>query len=118
VRAIPVTVVETVVFQRTASRIMTEAEIGTLIDFVARNPMAGDVMKGTGGLRKLRWRLMDRGKRGGARIIYYVHDAEMPLYLLLAYSKSSTADVSAAELRRLMAITAEVLERRKEKRRT
>lgn len=105
-------------FQPTASRIMTEAEIGTLIDFVARNPMAGDVMKGAGGLRQLRWRLMGRGKRGGARIIYYVHDAEMPLYLPLAYSKSSAADVSAAELRRLMAITAEVLERRREKRRT
>jgi hypothetical protein len=96
---------------------MTDAQIDDLIDFVARNPLSGDVIESTSGLRKLRWRLSGRGKRGGARIIYYYHDADMPLYLLLAYSKSSMADVSATELKRLMAIAGDVSRRRKEKRR-
>jgi hypothetical protein len=111
----PITVVETAVFQRTAQRIMREPEVGGLIDFVARNPLAGDVIEGAGGLRKLRWRLAGRGKRGGARVIYYFHDAEMPLYLLLAYSKAATENVSADELRRLRLIAEEVQQRRKAK---
>lgn len=114
-RTAPITVVETAVFQRTALRIMTETEVGALIDFVARNPVAGDVIEGTGGLRKLCWRLAGRGQRGGARVIYYFHDAEMPLYLLLAYSKASTENVSADELRRLMVIAEEARQWRKAK---
>jgi hypothetical protein len=96
---------------------MTEAQVDDLIDFVARNPLSGDVIESTGGLRKLRWRLSGRGKRGGARIIYYYHDADMPLYLLLAYSKSAMADVSTTELKRLTAIAEQISTRQKEKRR-
>lgn len=114
----PITVVETAVFRRTALRIMTEPEVGDLIDIIARNPLAGDVIEGSGGLRKLRWRLAGRGKRGGARVIYYYHDAEMPLYLLLAYSKPSTENPSVDEVRRLMFIAEEAQRRRKAKSRT
>lgn len=42
-----------------------------LVDYLAYNPTAGDLIQGTGGVRKLRWALQNRGKRGGARVLYY-----------------------------------------------
>lgn len=51
----------------------------------------------TGGVRKLRWALAGRGKRGGARIIYYYHNEELPLFLLAAYAKNEKANLSKAE---------------------
>jgi hypothetical protein len=57
----------------------------------------GDVIAGTGGIRKLRWALKGRGKSGGARVIYYYHDARIPLYLLDIYAKNEQANLSLAE---------------------
>src|SRR4029079_18035830 len=65
-----------------------------LIDYLARNPTAGDLIPGTGGVRKLRWGLEGRGKRGGARVIYFYHGVVMPLFLLSAYAKNERADLS------------------------
>jgi hypothetical protein len=105
----PVAVCETPVFRRAALAIMPESALEALIDYLARNPLAGDVIAGTGGLRKIRWVLPGRGKRGGARIIYYYHDAAMPLYLLLAYAKAASKDIEPVERRRLMAFVGELL---------
>ena len=55
-------------------------------------PVAGDLIPGTGGVRKLRWGLDGRGKRGGARVIYFHHGAAMPLFALTAYAKNERAD--------------------------
>ena len=68
-----------------------------LIDFLARNPLAGDVIAGTGGVRKLRWALPGRGKSGGARVIYYFHDERIPLFLLDAYAKNQQDNFSHAQ---------------------
>jgi len=73
---------------------MDENERALLVDYLAYNPTAGDLIPGTGGVRKLRWRLAGRGKRGGARVIYYYHSARLPLFALTAYAKSVQADVS------------------------
>jgi hypothetical protein len=59
-------VVETAEFVAGARRVLTEAERLELIDFLAANPRAGDLMPGTGGARKLRWGATGKGKRGGA----------------------------------------------------
>ena len=105
----PVAVSETPLFRRSALAIMPEAAIEALIDHLARNPLDGDVVPGTGGLRKIRWVLPGRGKRGGGRVIYYYHDADMPLFLLLAYAKSASKDVEPGEKRRLMTLVGELL---------
>jgi hypothetical protein len=55
------------------------------------------MIEGTGGVRKLRWRLGNAGKRSGARVIYYYHDPEMPIYLLAVYSKSEMITLSEVE---------------------
>lgn len=93
----PVTVCELPEFRRAAERFMADAEIEALCDFFARNPMAGDIIRGTGGVRKLRWALSGRGKRGGARTIYFFQDERYPLMLLTTYPKNVKEDLSAAE---------------------
>jgi hypothetical protein len=63
------TVIETPVFQRMAGDVLLDAERSLLIAWIAGNPLAGDVMPGAGGLRKVRWQRQGMGKRGGARVI-------------------------------------------------
>ena len=69
----PITVAETQAFARSAAKIWNEAELAELVDYVAHNPESGDVIQGTGGVRKLRWGKVGSGKRGGARVIYFYY---------------------------------------------
>lgn len=108
----PITVSETTAFHRSVSAIMGAEEIEALVDFVARNPTAGAVIEGTGGIRKLRWQRPGMGKRGGARVIYYYHDDTMPVLLLLAYAKGVADDLTVDQKRRMAALVAELMERR------
>ena len=94
-RTRPITVAETQAFARSAARIWSEAELAELVDHVARHPEAGDVIPGTGGVRKLRWGRSGSGKRGGARVIYFYHRPDCPLYLLLPYAKAQATDLPA-----------------------
>ena len=80
-----------------ASAIFDDDERATLIAFVAANPEAGRVIRETGGIRKLRWAARGKGKRGGARVIYYFHNESLPIFLLSAYAKGEKADLSRAE---------------------
>ena len=93
-RAVPLCVVETPEFLSATRKLMDDGERALLIDYLAYNPSAGDLIQGTGGLRKLRWGLQTRGKSGGARVIYFYHDAGMPLIALTAYAKNERADLS------------------------
>jgi hypothetical protein len=97
-------VVETPMFLRSAEKIWRDDERMALIDYVAANPEAGDVIPGTGGVRKLRWGRAGTGKRGGARVIYFYHNAGMPIYLLLAYAKAQATDLSGDDKRAITAI--------------
>jgi hypothetical protein len=89
---------------------MSEEDRQALIDHLARYPIAGDVVPGTGGVRKLRWGLQGRGKRGGARVIYFFHDAEMPLFALTAFAKGERADLSQSDLKALRHLTRVLVE--------
>jgi len=92
-----ITVVETPEFLTASSELFDEDERTLLISYLAAHPFAGDLIAGTGGVRKLRWGVAGRGKRGGARVIYYVHSERLPLFLLTAYARNVRADLSAKE---------------------
>lgn len=68
-----------------------------MVDYLAANPMAGAVMQGTGGVRKMRWGRQGHGKRGGVRVIYYFHSERMPLYLLTVFAKNERENLTMAE---------------------
>lgn len=98
------TVAETPTFVRQTEKLFSEQEKRELIDFLAANPLAGDEIPGTGGVRKVRFAASGRGKRGGARVIYYYLDKTMPLYALLAYAKNDKGDMTPAEKRAVSAL--------------
>jgi hypothetical protein len=92
-----ITVAETPEYLRCAERLLSAAERADVVTYLAAHPRAGDLMQGTGGVRKLRWALGGRGKSGGARVIYYFHSEAMPLYLLTVFGKNERANLSKAE---------------------
>ncbi len=100
------TVAETPIFSRQTDKLFSEDEKRELIDFLAGNPLAGDEIPGTGGVRKVRFAASGRGKRGGARVIYYYLDGTMPLYALLAYAKNARDDMTPDEKRTVAALAA------------
>ena len=110
------TVAETPIFSRQAAKIFDEDQKRELIDFLATNPEAGDEIPGTGGVRKVRFAASDRGKRGGARVIYYYLDETMPIYALLVYAKNVKTDMNSNEKRAVSALAAELKKAWKEKR--
>ena len=88
------TVVETAVFARRADKLLTTDERDELVAFLATNPSAGDLIEGTGGVRKVRFAAQGKGKSGGVRVVYYFVPEDGPLYALLLYAKSKQADMS------------------------
>ena len=107
---IPVTVVETPEFLSTTRKLLNDEERAQLVDFLALNPDAGDLIAGTGGVRKVRWALPGRGKRSGARVIYFYHDAGMPLFALTAYAKNERSDVSQQDRNDFKRFTSQLVE--------
>jgi hypothetical protein len=91
------TLVEMPEFTENAGKSFSEEQRYELLTYIADNPECGDVMPGTGGVRKLRWSLPGRGKRGGSRVIYYYHDQNMPILLITMYPKNAKSDLSQAE---------------------
>ena len=115
-RTVPISVVETPEFLLATRKLMSEGERALLVDYLAYNPVTGDLIPGTGGVRKLRWGLEGRGKRGGARVIYFFHDTGMPLFVLTAFAKNERADLSQQDrndFRQLTALLAEAFKRRR-----
>lgn len=91
-------------YSRLADKLLTAQERQDLIDYLAEHPKDGDIMEGTGGVRKLRWRRGGQGKSGGVRVIYYHHDELMPLYLLTLFAKGDRANLSKAERNELASL--------------
>ena len=81
-------------YKRRADELLSEAEQDALIDVVAYDPTCGVVIPGTGGLRKLRVAAGGSGKRGGARVIYYFYNEDVPLLLMAIFAKNEKADLS------------------------
>jgi hypothetical protein len=92
-----ITVAETSEYSKRAAKLLAENERAGLISFLAAHPSAGDLMEGSGGVRKIRWARGARGKSGGVRVIYFYYNEGMPLYLLTIYGKSEKDDLSDGE---------------------
>jgi len=103
------TVVELTEFQRKSSKLMSADEIYSVINYLADHPAAGDIMQGTGGLRKLRWSAHGKGKSGGVRVIYYFHNESLPLFLLTVFGKGEKANLTKAERNDLAKLTSILL---------
>ncbi len=103
------TIVETQEFLSGARRVLSDAERFALIDFLAANPMAGEVMQGTGGARKLRWAAMGKGKSGGARAITFYSGRDVPVFLMAIFGKGEKANLSKAERNELRDILAHIV---------
>jgi len=101
-------VVETEAFLERAKSILTESERIELVTYLAINPEVGQLIPRTGGARKLRWALAGKGKRGGARTIYYFHNKSIPLFILDIYSKNQKANLSESDKRELKRVLAQI----------
>lgn len=91
------TVAELPEYMRTADKLLSATERQDVIRYLAEHPKAGDLIEGTGGVRKLRWGRGGQGKSGGVRVIYYVYDVTMPLYLLTLFAKGDKSNLTQAE---------------------
>jgi len=95
------TVIETPTFQRLAEEFWSDEERLDFVSWIAANAEAGDVIKGTGGLRKVRWTRAGMGKRGGARVIYFNRNERGDLVPLLVDVKAKFDNIPAATLMKL-----------------
>lgn len=95
------TVVETLTFQRLWTDYWTEDERAAFASWLALSAEAGDVVPGSGGVRKVRWTRQGSGKRGGVRVIYFNRLDSGEIWLLLIYSKSVRDNVPAGVLKQL-----------------
>jgi mRNA-degrading endonuclease RelE of RelBE toxin-antitoxin system len=95
------TFVETKLFTRLIDEYLSDDEFAALQLSLAVNPEAGDVIKGTGGIRKLRWAGSGRGKRGGLRVIYYLRLQNGQIWLITVYAKNVRDDIPAGVLRKI-----------------
>ena len=99
------TIVELPEFLRRSDKLLSNTERLSIINYLAAHPAAGNIMQGTGGIRKLRWSAQGKGKSGGVRIIYYYHNESTPIFLLTLFGKGDKANLTKAECNELAKFT-------------
>src|SRR5579864_5767406 len=105
----PVSVIELPGYRQRADELLATAEQDAIVDLIAYEPTCGDLIPGTGGLRKVRVGRGGSGKRGGARVIYYFYNAEFPVLLMALYAKNEKCDLSAREKKEFTAYAKEAV---------
>jgi len=90
-------VIELPTFVSDCEKVMAHAERHEFIAHISGHPEAGDVVQNTGGIRKVRWAVENKGKSGGVRVLYYYLDVDTPIYLLMAYKKGRKDTLSATD---------------------
>jgi hypothetical protein len=100
-------IIETSVFTRDVVELLPDDDYRSLRLALALRPEAGPVIKGSGGLRKIRWAVPGRGKRGGVRVIYYWATAESVIFMLLIYPKNRQDDLTPQQLKVLRKVVQE-----------
>jgi len=97
-------IIETSVFTRQVQQFFSDDEYRLLQSALIQHPDIGQVIPHSGGLRKMRWTLREKGKRGGARIIYFWAISKEQLLMLFIYAKNQTDDLSVDQIRQLESI--------------
>ena len=97
-------IIETRFFTRRIKELMNDDEYRVLQESLVNRPSMGDIVQGTGGLRKIRWKQEGRGKSGGVRVIYYWMTKDEQLYMLYVYAKSTQEDLTAEQKKALKSI--------------
>lgn len=95
------TVIETPLFESSWPLYWFPEEYAAFIAFIASNPDAGDVVPGSGGVRKVRWKRQGSGKSGGVRVIYFTRNKAAEVVLLTLYAKANLANLSPAILKEM-----------------
>ena len=95
------TFIETKLFTSLVPQYLTDDEYAALQQALMTTPDAGDVIRGSGGLRKLRWRVAGRGKRGGIRVIYYLRTQQAEIWMLTVYAKNEAESIPGHILKKI-----------------
>lgn len=99
--------VETSLFTKRIGNYLEDEELAELQSELARNPELGKIIPGSGRIRKLRWAAMGKGKRGGARIIYYWAPQPVVILMLYVYVKSEVGDLTQEQVKLLRSVVME-----------
>lgn len=91
-------IIETSVYTEDITKLLTDEEYQELQKFLVEHPKSGDVIQRSKGLRKLRWKLKNKGKSGGIRNIYYYYEEQYTLYMIYVYEKSKTEDLTPKQI--------------------
>ena len=102
-------------YERAIRKLASEEARKEMETAIAANPSEAPVIRGTGGIRKLRWTGSGRGKRGGIRTIYFYHASSMAVYLLAAYTKADRDDLSPTDKKALSQLVATIKKEGKKK---
>ena len=93
--------IETTTFTKLVYEYLSEEEFAGLQNYLLNRPNAGDVIPGSGGVRKLRWGIERKGKRGGIRVIYYRRVSEGEIWLITLYAKNEISTISPQILKKI-----------------
>jgi mRNA-degrading endonuclease RelE of RelBE toxin-antitoxin system len=93
--------IETTIFTKMLPKYLSDDEYRALQWYLLINPDAGDIVRGTGGVRKVRWAPRGKGKSGGLRVMYYWKNTAKEIWLLTLYSKSEKATIPGHVLKKI-----------------
>ena len=91
-------------FEAKVRKLLGDSGFEDMLEFLAKRSKAGQIIQGTGGLRKVHIARLSRGKRGGVRVVYYHHEESKPIFLLPVYAKADQEDMSTAQKAQLKKI--------------
>lgn len=97
-------IIETPTFTRLIRELISDESYRALQEVLAAQPDLGELIRGSGGLRKVRWGLIGKGKRGGVRVIYYWVVPDEHIYMLFAYAKATRGDLTPEQIKQLKGI--------------
>ena len=97
-------IIETSVFTKRLKVLLSNEDYRLLQNEIILNPGKGKIIRGSGGLRKIRWSISGKGKSGGVRIIYYWVKTKEIILMLLIYSKNEQDDLSIEQLKTLKSL--------------